>query len=311
VWALGALVDAVALLGLPQGATGVTARRRLCSFAVDAIVDSNNFPRRAGVIAIRKLIKEITPSAIVQLCRKSKIRAERSHFSVMSTADVFDEIYRRKLWGADGTDSALYSGSGSRGAAARQCVDAVTTFINGHAVDSILDIGCGDFYIGKAIIERLGQPVNYTGIDVSPYVIAYNREHYSIPNVSFVCLDAAKDELPCADICLVRQVLQHLSNQQISSILRKLICFKWVLVTEHYPDDDRFLIENLDKPHGEDTRLRENSAVYIDRPPFKMEGVKTLLEVRVDMVPGVPSYIRTLLVTPGRNSPSQRSKAGQ
>lgn len=255
-------------------------------------------------MAIRKLIKEITPSAIGQLYRKSKIRAERSHFSVMSTADVFDEIYRKKLWG-NGTDGELYSGSGSRGAAARQYVDAVTTFINDHAVDSILDIGCGDFYIGKAIIERLGQRVNYTGMDVSPYVIAYNREHYSIPNVSFVCLDAAKDELPCADICLVRQVFQHLSNQQISAILRKLICFKWVLITEHYPDDDRLLIENLDKPHGEDTRLRENSAVYIDRPPFNLKDVKTLFEVRADIVPGV---LRTLLVTPGGDAQGQRAK---
>lgn len=247
-------------------------------------------------MAIRKLIKEITPSAIVQLYRKSKLRAERSHFSVMSTADVFDEIYRKKLWGGD---SELCSGSGSRGAAARQYVDAVTTFINGHSVDSILDIGCGDFYIGKAIIEQLERRVNYIGVDVSLYVTAYNREHYSIPNVSFVCLDAAKDELPRADICLIRQVFQHLSNQQTSAILGKLTSFKWVLITEHYPDDDRLVIENLDKPHGEDTRLRENSAVYIDRPPFKMKDVKTLLVVRADTVPGVPSYLRTLLVAPG------------
>jgi SAM-dependent methyltransferase len=275
-------------------------------FAVEAVVDSNNFLWRSCVMAIRKLIKEITPSAIVQRYRKSKIKAERSRFSVMSTADVFDEIYRKKLWGGD---SELCSGSGSRGAAARQYVGAVTTFINDHPVDSILDIGCGDFYIGKAITERLGQRVSYIGVDVSPYVISYNRGHYSIPNVSFVCLDAAKDELPRADICLVRQVFQHLSNQQISAILKKLICFKWVLITEHYPDDDRLLIENLDKPQGEDTRLRENSAVYIDRPPFNLKDVKTLLEIRADIMPGVPSYIRTLLVTPGGDARGAADKA--
>ena len=150
------------------GATLLT----MTHFAVEAVVDSNNFLWRSCVMAIRKLIKEITPSAIVQRYRKSKIKAERSRFSVMSTADVFDEIYRKKLWGGD---SELCSGSGSRGAAARQYVGAVTTFINDHPVDSILDIGCGDFYIGKAITERLGQRVSYIGVDVSPYVISYNR----------------------------------------------------------------------------------------------------------------------------------------
>jgi len=238
----------------------------------------------------------IAPSDIVELYRKVKIRAERSHFSKLSTAEVFDEIYRKKLWGHDGE---LCSGSGSRGAAASQYIDAVTKFINNYQIANILDIGCGDFYIGKAIVDRLGPLINYTGADVSQYAISYNREHYSMPNVSFVCLDAIKDELPFADICLIRQVLQHLSNQQISAILEKIIQFKWVLITEHYPDNSCLSIENLDKPHGEDTRLRENSAVYIDKPPFNLTGVKTLLEVRADIVSGAPGYIRTLLVAPG------------
>lgn len=125
---------------------------------------------------IRKLIKEITPSAIVELYRKGKLRAERSHFAGMSTAQVFDEIYRKKLWGGDGE---LCSGSGSRGAPAWQYVDAVTSFINGYPVDSILDIGCGDFFIGKAIIERLGQHVKYIGIDVSPIQYLVTLERYS------------------------------------------------------------------------------------------------------------------------------------
>jgi hypothetical protein len=110
-------------------------------------------------MAIRKLIKEIIPSAIVQRYRKSKIRAERSHFSVMSTADVFDEIYRKKLWAATAPMASFAQ-------------------VRGHAA---LPPGNGDLCIGKAIIEWLGQRVNYTWADVSPYVIAYNREYLTFP----------------------------------------------------------------------------------------------------------------------------------
>jgi hypothetical protein len=51
-------------------------------------------------------------------------------------------------------------------------------------------------------------------------------------NLEFRELDIAKDELPLGDCAILRQVLQHLSNAEISCG-RKLYAYKYVLLTEH------------------------------------------------------------------------------
>ena len=81
--------------------------------------------------------------------------------------------------------------------------------------------------------------------------------------------------LPPADLCLIRQVFQHLSNQQIAEVLAKLGVFSHVIVTEHYPAQLRGCVPNLDKPPGPDTRLLDGSAVFLDQPPF--DGTTRLL----------------------------------
>ena len=200
-----------------------------------------------------------------------------------------------------GPDGSPCSGLGSRGDAASRYVELVSAFIDEHKIDLILDIGCGDFHVGRAIIERLQHPVQYTGADVSQFVIARNREQFSAPNVTFACLDAAKDPLPQAQLPFIWQVLQHLSNGQIGAILNKLAPFRWVLITEHYPDDAHLAAANLDKPHGPDTRLVDLSAVFIDRPPFSLKGARMVLEVDGGNIqPGISSYIRTWLVEPSK-----------
>jgi SAM-dependent methyltransferase len=249
-------------------------------------------------MAIRKLVKGLIPQFILRLYHRRGLRSVRAYFASKSTQEAFDEIYRKKFWGD--VDGQPYSGSGSRGEVAVRYSEAVAALINEHSIDSVLDIGCGDFYIGRAILDRVNRPVTYVGIDASQYVTRFNQEHFSGPNISFICLDASKDELPRAQLCLIRQVLQHLSNQQIASVLDKLSAYTWVLITEHYPDDDHLVAANLDKPHGPDTRLYDLSAVYIDRPPFCLKGAINMLEIRAeDVRPGIASYIRTWLIKPG------------
>jgi len=52
---------------------------------------------------------------------------------------------------------------------------------------------------------------------------------------------------------------------------------KYVLVTEHYPAPFVKSQPNLDKPHGPDTRIYDNSAVYLDLPPFNVRSDKISL----------------------------------
>ena len=158
-----------------------------------------------------------------------------------------------------------------------------------------MDIGCGDYRIGRNIICA-----KYTGIDVAPSVIKFNNEHFGSSSRRFVCLDAAGVEpLPAAELCLVRQVLQHLSNAQIASILAKLKNYPFVVVTEHYPSDADFVCANQDKVHGPDTRLHSGSGVYLDRPPFSLKAELLLNSAPEEEHEGVHSRgsIRTFLLT--------------
>src|SRR5262249_7408145 len=105
-----------------------------------------------------------------------------------------------------------------------------------------------------------------------------NRRKY--PEVDFRVLDAVSDDLPSGDVALIRQVFQHLSNQQVSNILPKLCQYKYAVVTEHVPGSVNF-IPNLDKATGADHRVNFGSGLVLTEPPFNLraERIKVLCEV--------------------------------
>jgi hypothetical protein len=57
--------------------------------------------------------------------------------------------------------------------------------------------------------------------------------------------------LPDGDVCLIRQVFQHLSNAEVNEVLRKLNKFKKVYITEGYPVEESSRL-NPDKPTSYD-----------------------------------------------------------
>lgn len=124
--------------------------------------------------------------------------------------------------------------------------------------------------------------VKYTGIDIVKPLIDKNNDLFGDEQINFECLNIIDDDLPDAELCLIRQVLQHLSNEQILKILQKIKKYKYVIITEHYPAESVTVRHNIDKPHGEDTRIIDNSAVYLDKPPFNLLGIKKFLEVDFD-----------------------------
>ena len=74
--------------------------------------------------------------------------------------------------------------------------------------------------------------------------------------------------------------------------------FKYALITEHVPitADVEF---NLDKITGPHIRMRVNSRVFIDKPPFNINHAKILFEYREDdPVKGklIPAVVRTYLL---------------
>jgi SAM-dependent methyltransferase len=205
---------------------------------------------------------------------------------------VFSRIYDRGLWGKSA--GRFHSGSGSTEAHAREYVKALAAYIGRHSIRRVVDLGCGDFVIGRKIAD-LG--VDYTGVDVVPALIEHHTRQHSSERVRFAHLDIIEAKLPDGELCLIRQVLQHLSNEQIGRILPKLKQYPHVLVTEHYPAPGFRYVPNKDKPHGHDTRIEDDSAVCLEFPPFGARIGEVLLEHETRTLKRPGEMLRTFTVT--------------
>jgi SAM-dependent methyltransferase len=211
-------------------------------------------------------------------------RIHRS-YGTLTLAETFRRVYLTKAWAGSG--EPFSSGAGSRGDVAEHYCHFVTKFIEDRGIKSVLDLGCGDFEVGRQIVERTN--VVYTGIDIVPELIEHHRSTVKNPRVNFACMDITHDNLPHAELCLVRQVLQHLSNQEIVQVLANVEGYRYVLISEDVPLRPR--VFNRDKPHGPDVRSYYGSGIYVDEPPFSMT-VSEKWEVPL----GARSLLRTVLV---------------
>lgn len=84
--------------------------------------------------------------------------------------------------------------------------------------------------------------------------------------------------------------------------------YRFVIVTEHYPAPEVLSEKNRDKPCGEDVRVYDGSAVFLDAPPFNCQVRGPLLDVsagRCLMHPG--ERIRTYLIDNSQLSAAQRA----
>ena len=182
------------------------------------------------------------------------------------TKDAMNQIYEMKLWGGTGFD--FYSGSGSHDAdIINPYLESIITFFKTHKNNlTVCDLGCGDFNIGKQLTQFTKK---YIALDIVESLIERNKQIYQADNLDFHCLDIAKDELPTGDCIILRQVLQHLSNLEITNAVKKLENYKYIILTEHIPLDP--FIPNKDIISGQGIRLKQNSGVNLLEAPFNLK----------------------------------------
>jgi len=229
---------------------------------------------------MKSLLRRIIPNPLLKQIRYLKKYLERKRNLRRSIEDVFTEIYKENKWG--GEKGTFYSGAGT---ADEKIVSAYISMISKQASildfkgERFIDLGVGDFTVGKQMLPLCS---SYIGVDVVKPLILRNQEEFASSSTKFIHLDATEDELPEGDICFIRQVLQHLSNEQITSVLGKLKKYKYVFITEHYPTDNNSIKANIDKVHGADIRLYQNSGVYLSEPPFSLpiQSLDMLLEIK-------------------------------
>jgi Methyltransferase domain len=164
----------------------------------------------------------------------------------------------------------------------------------------VVDLGCGDFRVGQRICSAIS--VNYVGVDIVPGLIAYNQTRFGSDCVNFKCANIITDELPDGDLCLIRQVLQHLSNKQISQVLANCGKFPYLVITEDVYNGPN-MRPNLDIMHGPDNRLHRRSGVFLDRAPFALR-TQNVVEISC---PEFNSVIRTCLI---EGKPKQSDTSG-
>ena len=184
---------------------------------------------------IKSIIKIIVPNRtqrfICQLLRLMEHRANKNK----SAEDIFTEIYQHNRWG--GEKGEFNSGSGSTDPdIVCKYIATIEYILNREGIHNpvLVDLGCGDFRVGSKLLPLCKE---YIGVDIVQPIIHVNQKQYGNSTTTFLNINIIDDDLPSGDICTVRQVLQHLSNAQITKILNKLTKFDYVFITEHYPPD--------------------------------------------------------------------------
>ena len=200
------------------------------------------------------------------------------------TKDAMKQIYERNLWG--GKPTGFYSGLGSHHfALVNPYIEVISALLKDFKTPPVVcDLGCGDFNIGKELVKFSKK---YIAIDIVPELITHNKKMFRGKNLEFQNLDIAKEELPAGDCAILRQVLQHLSNAEIKTLTEKLYDYKYVILTEHLPEDN--FEPNKDIISGQGIRLKKNSGVNLLMPPFnfKVKETKQLLMLKSPDLKGV------------------------
>jgi hypothetical protein len=215
---------------------------------------------------IKRFIKRTSPAPFLRLIRLYK----NKEYNNLSTEQIFTRIYESGAWGkSEDPASPFYSGSGSRrdGEVAAY-VQSVSNFLRSFEVKpDVVDLGCGDFTIGRQVRSFCNR---YVACDIVPSLIAFNKAQFKDLDVEFKVLDLVENELPAGDIVFVRQVLQHLSNDQISRFCARVhLVYKFLIVTEHLPSHANFK-HNVDKLTGPGTRMGYESGIVLTAPPFNL-----------------------------------------
>ena len=216
----------------------------------------------------------------------------------MSNQKIFEEIYKKKLWSPDEEKDnfKFYSGPGSH------LKEFTNIYINNvkefllsfDRKPNVVDLGCGDFTIGKQIRKYCDK---YIAVDVFDELIESNKKLYNNYNVEFKTLDITKNTLPDGEICFLRQVLQHLSNKDIKKFLDLAHGkYNYLILTEHLPSNDKF-VSNLDIVTGPQIRLYKNSGVVLTEKPFNFSIIseKNICSISSKQILGFQGVLNTLI----------------
>jgi SAM-dependent methyltransferase len=186
-----------------------------------------------------------------------------------SSESVFTNIYKNAAWGTNEVGEGS-SGLGSRLENAKEYVTFLQNFMQEQEVNSVVDVGCGDWGLSRYVDWK---ELEYQGYDVVKEVIEKNQAQFSSQTIRFHHADVLFTNLPAADLMICKDMMQHLRNDDILSLLYQVHKFKHCLITNDV-HPQTLTSKNNDLPIRGGHR-------YLDlcKPPFNVAGTKILTYV--------------------------------
>lgn len=147
-------------------------------------------------------------------------RGSRSH------REIFTDIFRSGAWGSEES----VSGIGSTMEQTEVLRVFLPDLVHELGVQTLCDVPCGDWHWLQHVRLDLRE---YIGLDVVPDVVARNRQRFGQPGRRFEVLDLTREVPPRADLVLCRDLLVHLSDEDIRAALSNLVATgsTWLLTT--------------------------------------------------------------------------------
>lgn len=143
-------------------------------------------------------------------------------------------IERKRL---DGHESL--SGPGSHLSNTKESIDFISKVILDCNINSILDLGCGDWNWFKKVNTA---SATYTGWDACEEMINDNNKFYGCKNIKFETKDIVTEPYPTVDLIICRDVLFHMTIDISTKVLDKIkldakyfICTSFNDVNENKP----------------------------------------------------------------------------
>jgi len=226
--------------------------------------------------SIKSILRPFIPNSMIKARQRFLAQREvKIHDAIFHNKEpkhIFSEIYAKGMWGKVEDSDSFCSGHGSHlPVHVDLYVAAVSEFLRGFPSPlNVVDCGCGDFNVGSQIRQYCS---NYVACDIVPDLIARNKILFKNLNVDFRVVNIIEDELPSGDVVIIRQVLQHLSNEHIKQFVNKIRRYRYLILTEYVPGGE--FVPNIDQPTGAFSRLARGiqSGIVLTKEPFLLKAI--------------------------------------
>lgn len=165
-------------------------------------------------------------TALLQRLRTARFR--RAWGGLRTPREIFGHFYETNRW----RDAESVSGPGSTLAYTANLRAELPGLFARLGVRRVLDAPCGDYNWFRQV-ER--PCIDYVGGDIVGAMVQANQARYGDAQTRFVELDITVDPLPSADLWLCRDVLFHLSEEDVFKALANFVSsdIKYLLTSTH------------------------------------------------------------------------------